>query len=108
MDIRIPTALKALSTGGAATKSITSWWKKSKGYSRALIGELSDNLSYLDRVVDGGVPLGDVADKLSVAGYRRLSKEGFNLSMLKTSQIPELPSLQGTDLERWGARVRRN
>ena len=104
MDIAIPTALKALSTGGSAMKSINSWWNKSKGDSRSLIGELKDNLSYLDMVASDGVPLGDVADKLSVVEYKRLSKEGFNFNKLKKSKIVKYPSLQKTDLEKWGGK----
>lgn len=104
MDITIPTALKTLSSAGSAMKSITSWWQKSKGDSRALIGELKDNLSYLDMVATDGVPLGDVVEKLSVVEYKRLSKEGFNFNKLKKSKIVKHPSLQGTDLERWGGK----
>ena len=104
MDITIPTALKALATGGSAMKSITSWWNKSKGDSRALVGELKDNLSYLDMVAVDGVPLGDVVDKLSVVEYRRLAKAGFNFNKLKKSKISKYPSLAGTDLEAWGGK----
>jgi hypothetical protein len=105
MDITIPTVLKALSAGGSAMKSMTSWWKKSKGDSRALIGELKDNLSYLDMVASDGVPLGDVVKKLSVAEYRRLCKEGFDFNKLKRSKIEKYPSLRGTDLEGWGGKA---
>ncbi len=104
MDITIPTALKTLSAGGSAMKSITSWWNKSKGDSRALIGELKENLSYLDMVAADGVPLGDVANKLSVVEYKRLSKEGYNFNKLNHSKIMKYPSLQGSDLERWGGK----
>lgn len=104
MDITIPVALKTISSGGSAMKSITSWWNKSKGDSRALIGELKDNLSYLDMVATDNVPLGDVADKLSVVEYKRLSKEGFNFNKLKKPRIVRYQSLQGTDLERWGGK----
>ncbi len=104
MDITIPTALKVLSSGGSAAKSIASWWNKSKGDSRALIGELKDNLSYLDMVASDDVPLGDVAEKLSVTEYRRLTKEGFNYNKLKKSIITKYPSLQGTNLEKWGGK----
>lgn len=104
MDITIPTALKALSTGGSAMKSITSWWNRSKGDSRALIGELRENLLYLDMVASDGVPLGDVAEKLSVVEYKRLSKEGFNFNKLKNSKIKKHPSLKGSDLEGWGGK----
>lgn len=102
MEITIPTALKALSAGSSAMKSITSWWNESKGDSRAIIGELKENLSYLDMVATDNVPLGDVAQKLSVVEYKRLSKEGFNFNKLKKSKISEYPSLKGTDLEKWG------
>ena len=104
MEITIPTALKALSTGGSAMKSITSWWNKSKGDSRAVIGELKENLSYLDMVAMDNVPLGDVAEKLSVVEYKRLSKEGFNFNKLNKSKISKYPSLKGTDLEKWGGK----
>ena len=104
MDITIPVALKTISSGGSAMKSITSWWNKSKGGSRALIGELKDNLSYLDMVATDNVPLGDVADKLSVVEYKRLSKEGFNFNKLKKPRIVRYQFLQGTDLERWGGK----
>ena len=104
MDISIPAALNTLSAGGSAMKSMTSWWKKSKGDARALVGELKDNLSYLDMVALDNVPLGDVTDKLSVAEYRRLSREGFNFNRLKKAKIARYPSLHGTDLESWGGK----
>ena len=104
MDITIPTALKTLSAGGTATKSITSWWKKSKGDARSLIGELKDNLLYLDMVATDGVPLGDIVEKLSTIEYKRLSKEGYNFNKLKKSKIYKYQSLKGTDLEKWGGK----
>lgn len=104
MDIAIPTALKAISSSGSAAKSITSWWNKSKGDSRALIGELKENLLYLDMVISDDVSLGDVAEKLSVSEYRRLAHEGFNFNKLKRSKIKKYPSLQGTALEKWGGK----
>ena len=85
-------------------KSIALWWSKSKGDSRALIGELKDNLSYLDMVAEDEIPLSDVVDKLAVVEYKRLSKEGFNFNKLKKSKISTYPSLKGTDLERWGGK----
>ena len=85
-------------------KSITSWWNKSKGDSRALVGEIKDNLSYLEMVAIDGVALSDVVDKLSVVEYKRLSREGFNFNKLKKSKIIKYPSLRGTDMERWGGK----
>ncbi|MBV2112783.1 MAG: hypothetical protein KUF82_17670 [Candidatus Thiodiazotropha sp. (ex Ctena orbiculata)] len=104
MDITIPTALKTLSTTGSAAKSITAWWKKSKGDSRSLIGELKDNLIYLDMVAADGVPLGDIVAKLSITEYKRLSKEGFNFNKLKKTKIANYSSLQGSDLAKWGGK----
>ncbi|MEW8631713.1 MAG: hypothetical protein AB2591_17070 [Candidatus Thiodiazotropha sp.] len=104
MDITIPTALKTLSASGSAAKSITAWWKKSKGDTRALVGELKDNLLYLDMVAADGVPLGDVLAKLSIAEYKRLSREGFNFNKLKKTKIANYASLQGTDLAKWGGK----
>ena len=69
-----------------------------------MIGEIKDNLSYLDMVATDGVPLGDVVGKLSDAEYRRLAKAGFDFNKLKRSKIEKYPSLQGTDLEGWGGK----
>ena len=101
MELMIPAAIRSLSSGGSAVKSITAWWKKSKGDSRALIGELKENLVYLDMVTVDHVPLGDVIDKISVAEFKRLSKEGFNFNKLKKSRIAHYPSLRATDLQKW-------
>lgn len=104
MDITIPTVLKALSVAGSAAREITTWWNRSRGDSRALIGELKDNLMYLDMVASDDVPLGDVVDGLSVVEYKRLSREGFNFNKLKKSKIARYPSLKSTDLESWGGK----
>jgi len=101
MDISVPAALRALSTGGAAANSLASWWKKSKGDARALVGELKDNLSYLDMVADDEIDLGEVIEKISVAEFKRLSREGFNFNKLKKSRISEYTSLAGTDMAAW-------
>lgn len=77
MDITIPAALKSLSSAGTAIKELPAWRKRAKGDSRSLIGELKDNMSYLDMVAEDGVELGTVIDKISVSEYKRLSKEGF-------------------------------
>jgi len=100
----IPTAIKALSASGSALQSISAWWNKSKGDTRALIGELKDNLSYLDMVADDGVDLGEVVEKMAVIEFKRLSKEGFNFNKLKKSKITKYPSLDGTDLSSWGGK----
>ena len=101
MNITIPTALDTLSAGGSAMKSITAWWHKSKGDSRALIGELKDNLSYLDMVANDDIPLADIYNKLSITEYKRLSIEGYNFNKLKKAKITQYPSLKGTDLVSW-------
>lgn len=101
MDLTIPTALKTLSASGSAAKSISSWWSRSKGDSRTHIGELKNNLLYLDLVANDGVPLADVVDKISNDEFQRLSKDGFNFNKLKKGKIPKYNSLKGTDLEKW-------
>jgi len=104
MDITIPTAIKALSASGSALKNISVWWNKSKGDTRALIGELKDNLSYLDMVANDGVDLGEIVEKIDAEEFKRLSREGFNFNKLKTSKITKYPSLLGTDLSSWGGK----
>jgi len=104
MELTIPTALKSLSAAGSAIKDLTAWWKKAKGDSRAVIGELKDNLSYLDMVAEDGVDLSEVIDTISVSEYKRLAKEGFNFNTLKRGKISLLPSLEGTDLSSWNGK----
>lgn len=101
MDISVPTVIQAFSTGTAASRSFVTLWRQSKGDSRALIGELRDNLAYLDMVAEDGVDLGEVVEKLSVAEFRRLSKAGFNFNKLKKARIASYPSLEGTHLSSW-------
>ena len=95
MDLTIRTVLKTLSASGTAAKPISSWWSSSKGDSRALIGELKNNLLHLDMVASDRVPLADVIDKLSVDEFQRLSKQGFNFNKLKKGKISKYSSLQG-------------
>ncbi len=104
MDITIPTVIKSLSSGGSAMKTIHSWWKKSKGDSRILIGELRDNLVYFDMVADDGVDLAEVIEKISDTEFKRLSREGFNFNRLKRAKISNDPSLKGTDLASWAGK----
>ena len=104
MEITIPTVLKSFSSAGAAITGFASWLKRAKGDSRALIAELKDNLSYLDMVVEDGVALGNVIEKISVSEFKRLSKAGFNFNTLKRSNIDNYPSLSGTDLASWGGK----
>lgn len=104
MDFSIPTALRSLSLAGSAMRAITAWQKKSRGDSRALISELKDNLLYLDMVAEDDVELGEVIGKVSIAEFRRLSREGFDFNTLKKSRIAGYPSLAGTDLAAWGGK----
>lgn len=101
MELTIPTVLKSFATSGAAVKSINTWWKKSKGDARALIGELKENLIYLDMVAEDGVPLSELVEKLCISEYKRLSREGFNFNKLKRSRIARYPSLRQSDLANW-------
>jgi hypothetical protein len=104
MDITIPSVLKSLASAGAAVAELTDLWKRARGDSRSLIGELKDNLVYLDIVADDGVDLGEVIDKIAVSSYKRLSAAGFNFNTLKRSRISLYPSLQGSDLSSWAGK----
>ena len=97
MDLTIPATLKSLSAAGSAIKELTTWWKKANGDSRALIGELKDNLSYLDMVAEDGLDLSKVIDSISVSEYKRLSRDGFNFNTLKKGKIAQLTSLERSD-----------
>lgn len=101
MNISIPSVLQSLSSAGSASKAITAWWKKAKGDSRSLINELKDNLIYLDMVAEDGLALESVIDKISVAEYKRLARDGFNFNTLKRGKIENYPSLEGSDLAAW-------
>jgi hypothetical protein len=98
----LPDVLKTLSGAGTA---ITGWWKKSKGDVRSLIGELKDNLSYLDMVAEDDVPLGDVIEKISIAEFKRLAKEGFDFNVIRGGKISQPDLLEKTDLASWNGKT---
>ena len=104
MGLEVPTVLESLSAAGSALGALTAWRKKARGDARALIGELKDNLTYLDMVAEDGVALGSVVDKLSIKEYRRLSKEGYSFNALKSRKIAGYDSLKGTDLASWSGK----
>jgi hypothetical protein len=101
MTIEVPTILKSLSAAGSALGALTTWRKKSRGDARALIGELKDNLYYLDMVAEDDVALATVVSKLSVDEYKRLRNEGYSFNALKRQKIADYESLKGTDLSSW-------
>ena len=101
MDALIPAALKSMASAGAALREFADWRKRAKGDARALVGELRDNLLYLDMVARDGVPLAEVIGKLSVGEFRRLERSGYNFNALKRGRIASYSSLQGTDLASW-------
>jgi hypothetical protein len=104
MAIEVPAVLQSLSSAGSALSAITSWRKKARGDARSLIGELKDNLTYLDMVAEDGVELAAVVKKLSIAEYRRLAKEGYDFNALKKQKIARYESLKGTDLSSWAGK----
>jgi hypothetical protein len=104
MALEVPTVLESLSAAGSALRALTTWSKKAKGDARALIGELKDNLYYLDMVAEDGVPLASVVSKLSIDEYKRLSKEGYGFNALKRQKIAGYESLKGTDLASWAGK----
>jgi hypothetical protein len=101
VELAIPAALKSLASAGAAIRELTAWRKKARGDARALVGELKDNLTYLDMVAEDGVPLGDVIHKISVSEHRRLANAGYDFDNLKRGSIRAHVSLRGTELESW-------
>ena len=83
---------------------MTAWRKKARGDARALIGELKDNLYYLDMVAEDGVALAAVVNKLSIKEYKRLSTEGYNFNALEKKKISRYESLKGTSLSAWSGK----
>ncbi|MEJ2090140.1 MAG: hypothetical protein P8Y69_17095 [Gammaproteobacteria bacterium] len=103
--MEVPAVLQSLASAGTALSALTAWRKKAKGDARALIGELKDNLTYLDMVADDGVALDAVVNKLSISEYKRLSKEGYDFNALKKQNIASYDSLKGTDLASWSGKA---
>jgi hypothetical protein len=104
MTLEVPAVLQSLSSAGSALSALTAWRKKARGDARALIGELKDNLYYLDMVAEDGVELAAVVNKLSIAEYKRLSREGYNFNALEKQKIASYESLKGTDLFSWSGK----
>ncbi len=104
MTLEVPAVLQSLSSAGSALGALTAWRKKARGDARALIGELKDNLYYLDMVAEDGVELAAVVNKLSIAEHKRLSRVGYNFNALKKQKITRYESLKGTDLSSWSGK----
>ena len=104
MTLEVPAILQSLSSAGSALSALTAWRKKAKGDARAVIGELKDNLYYLDMVAEDGVELAAVVNKLSIAEYKRLSREGYNFNAIEKKKIASYESLKGTDLSSWSGK----
>lgn len=101
VELSLPSALRAIATGGKALSRLTARGRKAKGNERALLLEIKDNLICLDLVANDGVELANVVDQLSTTEYQRLCKEGYNFNRLKAGKIADLTSLRGTDLSSW-------
>jgi len=104
MTIEVPAVLQSLSSAGSALSALTAWRKKARGDARALIGELKDNLYYLDMVAEDGIELAAVVNKLSNKEYKRLSTEGYNFNALEKKKISRYESLKGTSLSAWSGK----
>ncbi len=104
MALEVPAVLRSLSSAGSAISALTTWRKKARGDARALVGELQDNLHYLDMVAEDGVALAAVVNKLTITEYKRLSREGYNFNALEKKKIAGYDSLQGTDLASWSGK----
>ncbi len=105
MALEVPAVLQSLSSAGSAIGALTTWRKKARGDARALVGELKENLYYLDMVADDGVELAAVVNKLSVTEYKRLSREGYDFNALEKKKIAGYDSLQRTDLASWSGKT---
>ena len=101
MDLSIPAALESLGAAGAAIAELASWRRRARGDARALVGELKDNLVYLDMVARGDVDLAAIVERLSIDEYQRLARAGFDFNRLKRGAIKLDKSLAGTDLANW-------
>ncbi len=101
MELSIPAVLKAFATAGSAVRELSSWRARARGAERALIGELRDNLHYLDMIADDGISLDQVVGKISLDEYKKLSNSGFDFNSLKKKRIGDDASLAGTDLAVW-------
>ena len=104
MTIEVPAVLQSLSSAGSALSALTAWRKKARGDARALIGELKDDLYYLDMVAEDGVALAAVVNKLSIKEFKRLSTEGYNFNALEKKKISRYESLKGTSLSAWSGK----
>ncbi len=97
----IPVLLKVFDTASKALSGFSDWRSNSKGDVRALVEELKENSRYFWLIIEEGVPIEDIIDKLTIEEYDRLNKEGFNFNLLQKKEIDKYPSLHGTSLSSW-------
>lgn len=97
----IPLALKSIASAASTLNAFSDWRSGTKGDVHALIEELKENSRYCWLVLEQGIDPDTVIPKLSTTEYDRLGKAGFDFNSLKRRNIPNMRSLQGTDLSSW-------
>jgi len=75
--------------------------KKTKGDVRALIEELKENSRLCFRVIEDGVPPGEVIPNFSTVVFDRLNESGFDFDAVKRKDIPAFEGMEKTDLASW-------
>jgi hypothetical protein len=82
-----PTLVSGSRLGIDTTAGFVRWWRRSRGEKRALVAEMKDNHTYLEMVINDGVPLFSIIDDLSIDCFVGLRNSGFNFNSLKSERI---------------------
>ena len=107
MGIAVPVILETLKGVGAAVKGLQELLTSQKtaiGQGRTVVGELKNNMSYLDLVADGEKTLDEILPKLSTASYKKLRDAGYDFNTIKKAKIKDYAGLKNTDLGFWAKR----
>lgn len=81
------TAFQALTTTEKMVKTVDSVIKNAKGYKRALLRELKENLNLLLLVRNKHFSAGKVIPKLQTKNYLAASDAGFNFKLVKRAPL---------------------
>ncbi|MEE4266236.1 MAG: hypothetical protein V2I56_26350 [Desulfobacteraceae bacterium] len=93
--------LSTLTSAPTLIEQFATWRKHTKGDVRALVDELKENSIYVSMIVEGDVGIAEVIDKISVAEFKRLNREGFDFNKLKRGKITRQPSVSNKELLSW-------
>jgi len=87
MPISIPTALEVFASAAKTVTAFANFRRATIKDAWKLIEELKRNSHYFWAVIDKGIPVGEIIDKLSTAEYDRLRRNSFDFNRINPKTL---------------------